>query len=454
MIPSTSDGTAPKSWPCRLDLESHEPTLHLNKVDFNLSDELRHLTLPSNERSETRSNRVRFSEDVADRNLKTVRPDGLMPTNGRSTDVLDFDLPFYPRVVVEKSRYSEDVADRNMSIGVLSGLSNKTYNPKLAKHRKSEELLHPKSQSCSKNIIRTDVAQDPPVDVSQVKQPSKDSGSSTTKSTTGRTMDNSPASSFDTYSSKEVEEQVDFHTTILEDAKEARPRAVNAQSKPNADASSLCLNEVPDGRLEGKMPLISDCSVPKVTTTRMDRSTVADERGENVGTERELPPSSTGLDLNRKTDTEIVTKYEPPVKKETVQPIVHHVREEQITREIHHHDVFHRILPIREIEVLPAKHFRRAANGELEELPAGAMPGRANEVLSRLAVENTSQRESTSLGPRTFTASSLDYLPQDYEERVDADGVRRSHTTWIHAPVLEDGGRRTGQTQPLEIASR
>merc|ERR1711939_368684 len=61
------------------------------------------------------NHRKRFSEDVADRNLRLARPDGHLPTTGRSVDILDHNLPGYPRVVVEKSKYSEGVADRNMS---------------------------------------------------------------------------------------------------------------------------------------------------------------------------------------------------------------------------------------------------------------------------------------------------------------------------------------------------
>ena len=59
---------------------------------------------------------------------------------------------------------------------------------------------------------------------------------------------------------------------------------------------------------------------------------------------------------------------------ETIVPDVHHIRFEQTTREIHHHHVHNRILPIIDVQVLSARHFVPAS--ELQAL--GAKPLRSD----------------------------------------------------------------------------
>ena len=66
----------------------------------------------------------------------------------------------------------------------------------------------------------------------------------------------------------------------------------------------------------------------------------------------------------------------PAVVHETVHQDIHHVREERITRDIHEHDVYHRILPIVDVEVLPPRHFLPVEGGGLVEISASEVPGR------------------------------------------------------------------------------
>jgi hypothetical protein len=55
---------------------------------------------------------------------------------------------------------------------------------------------------------------------------------------------------------------------------------------------------------------------------------------------------------------------------EHVTPTRHEIREERITREIHTHDVYHRILPVIETEILPTKHYIPSKDGKsLIEIP-------------------------------------------------------------------------------------
>jgi hypothetical protein len=157
------------------------------------------------------------------------------------------------------------------------------------------------------------------------------------------------------------------------------------------------------------------------------------------------------IDLSNTCDTEVRVRYAPAITRETIMPTVHHIREKQITREIHHHDELHRILPVKDIEVLPARHFVRASNGDLNEVPTDAVPG-ATGANESWQIANTGTRgEDISLAPRPFTTIALEGFPQNYEERIDADGVKRSHTTWFYPPVFQDGVGKTGQAKPPNV---
>ncbi|KAH0064940.1 hypothetical protein KCU60_g22117, partial [Aureobasidium melanogenum] len=128
------------------------------------------------------------------------------------------------------------------------------------------------------------------------------------------------------------------------------------------------------------------------------------------------------VNLENTVDTDVTETWAPAVTHETVQPQVHHIREEVITREIHNHDVYHRILPIIDIEVLPARHFVPTGNGdELMEISEDEIPGRTGynqqwfigEMLSKLPKDSNFFRE-----PLRFTAREFPGTEGDYKEYV------------------------------------
>jgi len=135
-------------------------------------------------------------------------------------------------------------------------------------------------------------------------------------------------------------------------------------------------------------------------------------------------------------------------------PEVHHIREEVITREIHNHDVYHRILPIIDIEVLPARHFVPTGNGdELMEISEDEIPGRTGynqqwfigEMLSKLPKDSNFFRE-----PLRFTAREFPGTEGDYKEYV-RNGIPTTETTWVHPPVLDDMMYLAGQTEAFHF---
>ena len=134
---------------------------------------------------------------------------------------------------------------------------------------------------------------------------------------------------------------------------------------------------------------------------------------------------------------------------ETVHQDVHHVREELIRREIHTHDVYHRILPVIDVEVLPARHFLPVEGGGLVEINADEVPGRSNNwVLAETVSEIPSDQPAPSI-PRMFTAREFSDDEGDDISYTTPEGYERTEQTWVHPPELETGARDTGQSWPM-----
>lgn len=81
---------------------------------------------------------------------------------------------------------------------------------------------------------------------------------------------------------------------------------------------------------------------------------------------------------------------------EHVKPTEHHINTTKYTREIHNHDVYNRILPIRDTEVLPARHYAPSPTdgGKLVEIPAPVeKPGGAQAPAAPISMDMASNTE-------------------------------------------------------------
>lgn len=420
---------------------------------------LRHFIFVSDAISMTESGRQRFCEDVTNRNLTNVPAESHSYKASRSIDVLDTLLPGYPRVVGEKSRYSEDIADRNLSMSSASNQPN---------------ISNDAGRSTSA-VTRKPVPTQSYVDdeFGNVSRPEyiRDIGSSHTAVWTLNGADKAEPKT---------------HTRQLHQHRNGR--AVIADVKSNGNIEHMAGNtDHPLRRKRSSTFLHSDEALAKGDSAKNLASAVSslrlnDEEHDlgstiSIPAQKAAPPiparaarrsspdtqahvnkyfpaqqlDAEGIDLTNSVDTEVRERYAPAVVHEVVKPTVHHIRDERVTREIHNHSVFHRILPVRDVEILPARHFMKDANGDMREVSAATVPRLKSSDRTWQIVQNVGKKEEIPLTPRTFTASTLDGFAQDYEERVDADGVKRSHTTWIHPPVLQDGGRQTGQTRAFHI---
>ncbi|KAI6820020.1 hypothetical protein KC332_g11018 [Hortaea werneckii] len=167
---------------------------------------------------------------------------------------------------------------------------------------------------------------------------------------------------------------------------------------------------------------------------------------------RETRPDLNGIvDLNNTEDSTLHEKWAPAVTHETIRENVHHIREEVITREIHNHHVFHRVLPIVDIEVLPSRHFVPMEGG-YAEISEDEVPGRAGQNAQWVIAETMSKmlpESKPTSNPPNFSASRFEGSEYDDKEYVGEDGIKRTEQWWVHPPTIENGGRDSGQTYPF-----
>lgn len=136
---------------------------------------------------------------------------------------------------------------------------------------------------------------------------------------------------------------------------------------------------------------------------------------------------------------------------ETVRKEVHNVRQEVITREIHNHDVYHRILPVIDVEVLPTRHFLPVEGGGLVEISAAEVPGRGNKWVVAETASKIPSDQPAPIRPSRFTAREFQETEGDAKKYMTPEGFERTEETWVHPPELETGGRDTGQTWPMKF---
>ena len=153
------------------------------------------------------------------------------------------------------------------------------------------------------------------------------------------------------------------------------------------------------------------------------------------------------------TDTTIHERMLPAVTHETIREDYHEIVEERITRDIHIDHIYHRVLPIKDIEVLPARHYVEM-DGEFKEVSENQIPGRYPRHAQRAIAKGLSKmlpKEGGASGPRGFTARDFPGTEGDRKEEVRPDGSVYSERTWVYPPRLETGAMESGQTHALHI---
>ena len=249
------------------------------------------------------------------------------------------------------------------------------------------------------------------------------------------------------------------------DASEGEDDLAPAMSRLDMSGSAPALSRRDMG---SRMPRASlDKPLPSPPSTQADfdmerqselrASDLAVARGGSVrDLERELGVSGK-LDLSDTADTTVHTHWAPAITRNTITQNVHEIREERITREIHQDHVYHRILPVEEVEVLPARHYVQVHGGKYQEIPEEQLPGRANKRAQRMIEKGIKKallpKDGETSGPRQFSAREFPGTEGDYREGVTPEGTARSEQYWVHSPTVSTGGRDSGQTLPFHLGS-
>ncbi|KAL9594101.1 MAG: hypothetical protein Q9219_007216 [cf. Caloplaca sp. 3 TL-2023] len=154
---------------------------------------------------------------------------------------------------------------------------------------------------------------------------------------------------------------------------------------------------------------------------------------------------------NNTYDTAVIEKVAPAVVHERIHQDTHYVREEVITREVHNHDVYHRILPVIDVEVLPPRHFLPVEGGGLVEISGKEVPGRGNNWVIAETASRIPSDQPAPVGQKAFSARQFLGSEGDTVQYTAPEGHQMIEQTWIHPPELETGGRDSGQTWPMEF---
>lgn len=207
---------------------------------------------------------------------------------------------------------------------------------------------------------------------------------------------------------------------------------------------------------------LPELPLPLVTHNRDDMydSGIDSEFGrerEYLVKDSKVPLDLTGvLDLSNTEDTHIDTNWSPAVTHENRTVNTHEIIQHAITKEIHNHHIFHRILPIIDVEVLPARHFVPNEDGGLTEIEAADAPGDTTERLQQLiseAVASMLPKTDEQDGPRQFSARAFEDTDDDYKEYTSPEGIKRTEQWWVHSPSIETGAEEAGQTAPFHMDS-
>jgi len=159
------------------------------------------------------------------------------------------------------------------------------------------------------------------------------------------------------------------------------------------------------------------------------------------------------VDLTNTEDNDYQERYAPAVTHETINREVHHIREEKIHREIHNHTYLHRIQPVLDFEVLPARHYIPSADGEsLVEVAADQLPECTGEnqkwfIAEKRATTLVNGKHPNGLRPLV----GLDLDGYDEKRSVGPGGFERIETTWVYPPALEDISKVKGPTYPVHF---
>lgn len=152
--------------------------------------------------------------------------------------------------------------------------------------------------------------------------------------------------------------------------------------------------------------------------------------------------------------------HKAAVTHEVLKPTTHHITHEQVTREIHHHDVHHSILPVTDLEILPTKHYVVDPHqpGTLKEIPESAAPATNNWAITPTTnpglASSPKNSDDGSAAAATTRPRAGEGSPVLINKRciVTDEGVPRTGYFWRHPPMpVTAAHNNRGDTAPVRL---
>lgn len=187
-------------------------------------------------------------------------------------------------------------------------------------------------------------------------------------------------------------------------------------------------------------------------------SGVSDETSSQQPTQDSAGPFNLdGVDVKKEPDTVSLHEHQAPaITHETIRAQRQEVRQEVITRETHDYHVYHRILPIIDIEVLPARHYVPIQDGfveiDEEELP-GRTRDKVNWAIAEMVSKRTPEARKAAIARQNFSARTFEGPEYDDKEYVGPEGHPVTEKWWVHPPTLCEDAYRAGQTHPFHFGA-
>lgn len=132
----------------------------------------------------------------------------------------------------------------------------------------------------------------------------------------------------------------------------------------------------------------------------------------------------------------------------TVRRYVHELHRRHITTDYHQDEYQHRVLPVIEHQILPARHFVQLDGGVLEEIPEEEIPGALPADLQRRIFEAAATIFPEFTEPTTSFPASTDPEPSMFaldgaqepfrsseRDSITPEGHARRDTTWTYPPT-------------------
>lgn len=381
---------------------------------------------------------------------------------GRTGESVEGGIPTLDPDDLDEGRNSENIADRNIHASANNRTSVRIV-PQFDEHSRSQPLIpgvdHHSNNVAEWNMVRND---DPKAesrnDAPQPLNVKKRTSHQPDNALTGDALEQDRYDMRDPSWSVTPLAMEGFNDKSPLDA---RGNISNLNREiPVASGTETAMQRL---SLDKSLPPTPDVTIPRDQASSADGRALNDTSSDNKDFLARAQQNSagpfdlSGVAVKKEEDTVSLHEYHAPaVTHELIKEERHEVFQKVITRETHDYHIYHRILPIIDIEVLPARHFVPIQEGYVE-IAEEELPGRTREKVNWAIAEMVSKRtpaESREAAiARTFSARKFHGSEGDEKEYIGPEGHPVKEKWWVYPPTVADDSYRAGQSYPFHFGS-